>query len=199
MQNKKSVYQLTISALLIALGILIPFVMPRITVGPASFTLASHVPVFLAMFISPFSAVVVSIGTAFGFFMTSTPIIAMRAASHLIFAVIGAYYLKKNPQIVFEPKKFLVFNLVIGVIHSAVELVVIAVFFTMGNMPQTYYDQGFFMSIILLMGLGGFVHSFVDYSIAFYIAKTLAKSLKLPVFVAGKQKMQKLTSKGLAQ
>lgn len=41
-----SVKRLTISALLIAMGIIIPMVMPRITIGPASFTLASHVPVF---------------------------------------------------------------------------------------------------------------------------------------------------------
>lgn len=42
-----SVKRLTISALLIAMGIIIPMVMPRITIGPASFTLASHVPVLL--------------------------------------------------------------------------------------------------------------------------------------------------------
>ena len=60
-----SVKRLTISALLIAMGIIIPMVMPRITIGPASFTLASHVPVFIAMFISP--VVAISLGTGFGF------------------------------------------------------------------------------------------------------------------------------------
>lgn len=48
-----SIRNLTISALLIGLGILIPMVMPKIVIGPASFTLASHVPVFIAMFFSP--------------------------------------------------------------------------------------------------------------------------------------------------
>ena len=57
-----SVKRLTISALLIAMGIIIPMVMPRITIGPASFTLASHVPVFIAMFISPVVAIAVSLG-----------------------------------------------------------------------------------------------------------------------------------------
>lgn len=62
-----SVKRLTISALLIAMGIIIPMVMPRITIGPASFTLASHVPVFIAMFISPVVAIAVSLGTGFVF------------------------------------------------------------------------------------------------------------------------------------
>lgn len=48
--KNNSVKHLTISALLIGLGILIPMVMPKIVIGPASFTLASHVPVFIAMF-----------------------------------------------------------------------------------------------------------------------------------------------------
>lgn len=46
---------LSLSAILTALGILIPLVMPaKIVIGPASYTLASHVPILLAMFISPF-------------------------------------------------------------------------------------------------------------------------------------------------
>ena len=47
-------------------------VMPRITIGPASFTLASHVPVFIAMFISPVVAIAVSLGTGFGFLIRNT-------------------------------------------------------------------------------------------------------------------------------
>jgi len=96
--KKNSVRQLTISALLIAMGIIIPMVMPRITIGPASFTLASHVPVFLAMFFSPGVAIAVSLGTGFGFFLSATPIIALRALSHLIFALIGAISLKRITQ-----------------------------------------------------------------------------------------------------
>ena len=53
--KKKSVRSLTISALLIAMGVIIPMVMPKIMIPPASFTLASHVPIFIAMFFSFFS------------------------------------------------------------------------------------------------------------------------------------------------
>ena len=187
-----SVKRLTISALLIAMGIIIPMVMPRITIGPASFTLASHVPVFIAMFISPVVAIAVSLGTGFGFFLSATPIIALRALSHLIFAVIGAVILQKHPEILINKEgKFTLlnglFNVGIGVIHSAAELVVVSVFYTMGNLPGTYYTAGFMYSIFLLMGVGGLIHSLVDFSIAYFLASTLSKHVDIPTFTEAKQ------------
>ena len=190
-----SVKRLTISALLIAMGIIIPMVMPRITIGPASFTLASHVPVFIAMFISPVVAIAVSLGTGFGFFLSATPIIALRALSHLIFAVIGAVILQKHPEILINKEgkftllngKLQLFNVGIGVIHSAAELVVVSVFYTMGNLPGTYYTAGFMYSIFLLMGVGGLIHSLVDFSIAYFLASTLSKHVDIQTFTEAKQ------------
>lgn len=190
-----SVKRLTISALLIAMGIIVPMVMPRITIGPASFTLASHVPVFIAMFISPVVAIAVSLGTGFGFFLSATPIIALRALSHLIFAVIGAVILQKHPEILINKEgkftllngKLQLFNVGIGVIHSAAELVVVSVFYTMGNLPGTYYTAGFMYSIFLLMGVGGLIHSLVDFSIAYFLASTLSKHVDIPTFTEAKQ------------
>ncbi|EOW1932419.1 hypothetical protein ACNZ6L_002144 [Enterococcus faecalis] len=190
-----SVKRLTISALLIAMGIIIPMVMPRITIGPASFTLASHVPVFIAMFISPVVAIAVSLGTGFVFFLSATPIIALRALSHLIFAVIGAVILQKHPEILINKEgkftllngKLQLFNVGIGVIHSAAELVVVSVFYTMGNLPGTYYTAGFMYSIFLLMGVGGLIHSLVDFSIAYFLASTLSKHVDIPTFTEAKQ------------
>ncbi|EOI83548.1 hypothetical protein [Enterococcus faecalis] len=190
-----SVKRLTISALLIAMGIIIPMVMPRITIGPASFTLASHVPVFIAMFISPVVAIAVSLGTGFGFFLSATPIIALRALSHLIFAVIGAVILQKHPEILINKEgkftllngKLQLFNVGIGVIHSAAELVVVSVFYTMGNLPGTYFTAGFMYSIFLLMGVGGLIHSLVDFSIAYFLASTLSKHVDIPTFTEAKQ------------
>lgn len=188
--RKNSARQLTIAGLLIALGIIIPMYMPRYTMGPASFTLASHVPVFLAMFINPFTAVVVALGTAFGFFLTATPIIAFRALSHLVFAVIGAMYLQKHPKIVLNIGQFAIFNVVIALIHTVVELGVVTIFFSAGNMPEAYYSQGFFYSIVLLMGVGGFIHSLVDYTIAFVVAKSIARTFDLPVFTMAKGELR---------
>ena len=190
-----SVKRLTISALLIAMGIIIPMVMPRITIGPASFTLASHVPVFIAMFSSPVVAIAGSLGTGFGFFLSATASIALRALSHLIFAVIGAVILQKHPEILINKEgkftllngKLQLFNVGIGVIHSAAELVVVSVFYTMGNLPGTYYTAGFMYSIFLLMGVGGLIHSLVDFSIAYFLASTLSKHVDIPTFTEAKQ------------
>ncbi len=83
--------------MLTAVGVIIPIFSPiKIILEPASFTLASHVAVFLSMFISPSVAVGVSIGTTLGFFLGGFPlVITLRAATHIIFAVSGSIILKK--------------------------------------------------------------------------------------------------------
>lgn len=186
---KNNVKHLTISALLIGLGILIPMVMPKIVIGPASFTLASHVPVFIAMFFSPVVAIAVVLGTTFGFFLSTTPIIALRAFSHLIFAVIGAKYLQKHPKIVLKSGKFTLvnghfqlFNIGIGIIHAVAEMLVVSAFYFMGNMPETFYSQGYLYTVFLLMGVGGLIHSLVDFNLAYFVAGALYKQFNLPIF-----------------
>ena len=164
-------------------------VMPKIVIGPASFTLASHVPVFIAMFFSPLVAIAVVLGTTFGFFISTTPIIALRAFSHLIFALLGAYYLQKHPELVLKNGKFTlangrfqVFNLVIGLIHAIAEMIVVSAFYFMGNMPDTFYSQGYIYTVFILMGVGGLVHSLVDFNIAYFVAGALYKQFNLPIF-----------------
>lgn len=193
--SNSSVKCLTFSAILVALGILIPMVMPvKVVIGPASFTLASHVPTFLAMFISPQVAVIVALGTAFGFFLTTPVIIAFRALSHVIFAYLGAVYLQKHPNIVMNRKQFFMFNAVIGVIHAVVELAVVSVFFFAGNMSAATYEHSFLYVVVGLIGVGGFIHSMIDYSIAFYLGKTLSKQFDFPVFTQAKSKEKELSS-----
>ncbi len=69
LSSKNSVKQLSISAILTAFAILIPLMMPiKIIIGPASYTLASHIPLFIAMFISPATAIFVALGSSLGFF-----------------------------------------------------------------------------------------------------------------------------------
>ena len=155
--KKNSVRTLTISALLIGMGVIIPMVMPKIMIPPASFTLASHVPLFIALFFSPGVAIAVALGTTFGFFLSTPFIIALRALSHLVFAVIGAWYLQKNPRIVLKDGqvtlanwRFQSFNLVIGIIHAITEMLVVSAFFFMGNMPETYYSGGYFYTVFIL-------------------------------------------------
>ena len=50
-QQRQSTRDLVIASLLTALGILIPMIMPiKIILGPASYTLGSHIPIVMAMF-----------------------------------------------------------------------------------------------------------------------------------------------------
>lgn len=174
---KTNISKLTASALLIAIGVVIPMVMPiRFVMEPVSFTLASHVALFLAMMISPGVAAAVAIGTTAGFFIGGFPIvIVLRAASHIVFALIGSVYLKKQPRTLASPISTHVFSLLIGALHGLCEVIVVSLFYFGGNMGSAYYDQGFIRSVILLVGLGSVVHSMVDFEIAWVINKVLSK------------------------
>lgn len=177
--RKNSVRQLTIAALLIAMGVIIPMVMPKIVIGPASFTLASHVPLFIAMFFSVPVTIAVAIGTTFGFLLNGLPfIITLRALSHIVFSLIGAYYLQKHPDIVLSPKKFQLFSFLIAVVHSAVELVVVVGFLFGG---QLQVEGNIYYFLFVLMGVGGIVHSMIDYNIAYFVAKALGRGFDIPV------------------
>ena len=175
--RKNSVLRLSTAALLIAVGIIIPMFSPvKILLEPASFTLASHVAIFIAMFISPAIAAAVTVGTTVGFFLAGFPIVVvLRAASHLVFAVLGAFYLQKAPQVCQSAVKLRVFSFVMGLIHALCEVLVVSVFYFGGDMVAMYYQQGFYQSVLLLVGLGTVVHSMVDFEIANLVVVVLRK------------------------
>ena len=177
MKTQRNTRTLTISALLIALGILIPMISPiKIILGPASFTLASHVATFMAMFISPFTAIMVAFGTTIGFLLSGFPIvITLRAASHLVFAYFGAKYIEKNPQILTGGKQIWLFNLLIGLLHAVCEVIVVSIFYFSGNLSSEYYDRGLLYSVMGLVGVGTVIHSMIDFWIAKIVWKTLQK------------------------
>lgn len=108
--KSKNINQLVLAGVLCGIGIVVPMLMPKIVIGPMSFTLASHVAIFIAMFISPKLAAVVCLGTTLGFFMTTPVIIALRAASHICFALLGAVLIRKIPEIIEKPLPSTVFN-----------------------------------------------------------------------------------------
>ena len=168
MQRSPSVQKMTASALLIALGIIIPMFSPaKIVIPPASFTLASHVPVFVAMFISPWAAAAVSLGTTFGFLMGPFPfVIVLRAATHLVFATMGSFWLAYRPQTLSTRLKTQGFSLIVGLVHAICEVLVVSLFYFGGSMAEGYYSSGFLSSVLLLVGVGSVVHSMLDFIIA---------------------------------
>lgn len=91
---------IVITALLMAFAIIIPVVFGgflRITIPPFTATLASHVPIFLSMFLGPIPATIVAIGSAIGFLISfPAPVVAARALMHVGVVLVGATLLKRN-------------------------------------------------------------------------------------------------------
>ena len=163
-----SVLKISISGLLIAVGIIIPVFSPiRIVLEPASFTLASHVAIFIAMFISPGIAVAVAVGTTIGFFIGGFPlVVVLRAASHIVFSIIGSIYLLKFPLNMHSAIKLRVFSFLVALIHAFCEVIVVSIFYFSGYASVAYYQNGFLMTVVLLVGFGTVIHSMIDFEIA---------------------------------
>lgn len=179
---KSKAYLLTVSVLLCVLGILIPAVLPlKVVLEPASYTLASHVPIFIALFISPLTAVVVAVGTTAGFFLGGFPlVVVLRAATQVFWAYFGATLIQNNDHMLDSKKGSLMFSLMLGLVHAACEMLVVMPFFVANRMSPGYYSRGFIVSVVLLVGLGTLLHSMVDYYVATLIWKRLRKMVDVP-------------------
>ena len=181
MNRKSKVYKMTTAALLCAIGIIIPLISPiRIVLEPASYTLASHVPIFIAMFISPATAIVVAIGTTAGFFISGFPIVVvLRAATHTIWAYLGAKVLERREDLMDTVPKRLLYSFFLGLTHAALEMMVVIPFYFGARMSKAYYAKGFFVSVVLLVGLGTVAHSMFDFFLSRLIWSPVNKTLSL--------------------
>ncbi|MDR1134814.1 MAG: hypothetical protein LBL49_01335 [Clostridiales Family XIII bacterium] len=169
-----STHRITAAALLIAIGIAIPMFSPvKIALEPASFTLASHVAIFIAMFIDPIIAVAVAIGATVGFLLSFPIVIALRAASHLVFVIIGSLYLRRRPDVLFKPVRVQIFAFLIAIIHAVCEVAVVLAFYFGGSVLQTQYSS--IGLVFMLIGVGSVVHSMVDFEIALVVYRALCK------------------------
>ena len=101
----------------------------KLIIPPASYTLGSHVPIFLAMFISPWVAAFVILASSLGYFMAGYPIV-------VVFRAIFSYYIwlfrrtlfEKFPQTIENHKSSLPFNFVLGLIHAIGEVLACVIF-----------------------------------------------------------------------
>ncbi|MBR2743047.1 MAG: ECF transporter S component [Clostridia bacterium] len=162
--NEK-VKNLVIAGLLIALSIVIPMFMPKYQLPPFSFTLASHMPIYLAAFISPVTAVIVALGSALGFLLSGLPAyVAARAATHVVFALIASYMLR-NGWALKNPLNLIIMLLTTGVVHGGLEVLVVIPFGYGGDtLPFT----------TAVLGGGSIIHNAIDFFIAFFIYKALS-------------------------
>ncbi len=178
MSTTKKIHTMALSALLIAVGVVIPMFMPlKLVIPPASFTLASHVAIIVAMFVSPFVAVTVALGTTLGFLLGGFPIaVVLRALSHVVWALFGAWYLQKDPNLFQSRKKSLMFIFMIGLLHAICEVLIILPLYFSHALPEANYSQGFLYSIFSLVGIGTLVHSTIDFVISLGVWKILVKA-----------------------
>lgn len=184
MKTHNKLQSMVISALLCAIGIIIPMFAPKIVLEPASFTLASHVPIFIAMFISPSVAISVSLITGLGFLFAGFPlIIVLRALTHVSFASLGSFMLKKNNHLLHSPVSTFLFGFLLAVVHALCEVIVVTLFYMGNNMSSAYYENGYLMSVIVLVGIGTIIHSMVDYGIALFVWKPVHKMITIPTNV----------------
>ncbi len=177
MNTHKKILTMTLSALLIAVGIVIPMISPiKVQIGPMSFTLASHVAIMIALFISPKVSIAVALGTTLGFFLAGFPdVVVLRAFSHVIWASIGGYYIIKHSDLFQSPIKTLAFNLAIATIHAIAEMIIVIPFYYGAGMDL----QAFCYMVFGLVGLGTIVHSSVDFIISLIVWKALSQNTSI--------------------
>lgn len=151
------VKNMVVAALLTAIAIVIPMISFKIVIPPFSATFASHVPIMLAMFISPVVAAIVSLGSALGFLITLGPVISARAAMHVFFAVVGALMIKKGSNV------YLV-GFVTMFIHAFAEALIVLPFgFTLQNAG-------------VVVGVGTLLHHTIDFAMTMVIYAALQKA-----------------------
>lgn len=170
MKVNERIYSLVISALLVAIGIIIPMYMPiKVVMEPMSFTLASHVAIMLAMLISPSVALATALGTTFGFFLSGFPLaVVLRALSHVVWALVGSLWLKKHPQTLAKWSSNALFVILISILHAICEVVIVLPLYVGTDIDFLYVIFG-------LVGIGTIVHSSVDFIITQIVYKALCK------------------------
>lgn len=93
--TKKPTQLIAYTSILVAFAILIPIIMPlKLIIGPASFTLASHVPLFLAIFMSIPVAILVALGTTLGFISWTTFNYCFKSTLSFIVCYFGSVVVK---------------------------------------------------------------------------------------------------------
>lgn len=192
MKQHYKLQSMVIAALLCAIGIIIPVYSPfKILLEPASFTLASHVPIFIAMFLSPPIAVSVALVTSFGFLLAGFPlVIVLRALSHIVFAGLGAFLLKKKGNILQSTKGAVLFGLAMSLVHAVCEVAVVTVFYWGNQMTELYYSKGYLVAVIGLVGIGTVIHSMIDFGIASFVWQPLKNVVFIPSSAGFKKQRQ---------
>jgi len=159
-RGKTQVHELLYGALLAALAILIPTAFSgwlQVYIPPFSATLGSHVPTMLAMLISPQVAALVGIGSSLGFWFTLGPVVAARAAVHILVGIMGGVLVRRG-------YKDIGALTLTALPHACGEALVVMLF-------------GFDLyTALVVVGIGTLLHHAVDSVITLAIAGSLVRA-----------------------
>jgi len=154
--------KLTLTALLTALAIIIPFaVFFKVVIPPFSATLGSHVPMFISMLLGPEVAIMVGIGSALGFFLNLGPLVGARAFMHVFVGFLGAKLIRKGMS-------FGKVSAITAPLHGLLEVLVV--------MPFIDFDV---YKLLVITGIGTILHHFADAFISYVIVNVLQKSTRV--------------------
>ncbi|MBR5808679.1 MAG: ECF transporter S component [Clostridia bacterium] len=169
--NKKT-REMVLAAILTALSILITYSPVKLVLPFFTLTVGSHTPTILAMLISPWVAVMTVIGSCIGFAMTipapNSIIVVMRAATHLLFALVGCKMIKDKKLNIY------LIILITGVLHALSEGIVV-----FALTPLIVPGQ-LATSAALIALSGTFVHHLMDCAITAPIAVALVRARVIP-------------------
>lgn len=129
--------KIVISALLIGLSVVIPYIsLPVVPIPEFSVTLFAHVAILVAMFMGFEAAVMTGLGSVLGFYLKGVPlVVVMRAASHLIFLIIGALIIKKIHG---NKWKAALVCVITGLVHALFEALIVAFWFKTASVTNTF-------------------------------------------------------------
>ncbi|MBN1042975.1 ECF transporter S component [Clostridium botulinum] len=165
MNNK--IKQMVYAALLTSLAIIIPiqFGFLKVVIPPFTATLASHVPMMLAMLISPAVSIVVGIGSALGFLISGMPmVVVFRAATHILVGYVGA-------KVMIKSRNYMKATIITAPIHGIAEMVVV--------IPFIGFDL---FQLLIVTAVGTIIHHFIDGAIAYSLAKAMSKARKTDIY-----------------
>lgn len=166
MRNKTK--QMIYAALLIAVAMIIPiqFSFLRVIIPPFTATIAAHVPMFIAMLISPMVAIVVGVGSALGFLLSGTVdfVVVCRAATHILVGYVGA-------MVILKKKNYALASIITAPIHGIAEALVV--------IPFVKFDLFY---LIVVTCVGAMIHHLVDSVIAYVVVKGVSGAKRTSIY-----------------
>lgn len=163
---------ITVTAMLVALSILWTRFIPTLPLGVYwSFTPFSHIFIFIGMFVSPTVGVLTTIGSFLGFLIKSANcVVPMRAASHIIFVIVGLILLKRLD--IKKLSHFIFYAVILAIIHAIMETASVYIAISIGlDLVAT--------DILYIWGAtfaGTIGHSILDCTAALFVSKMLVKA-----------------------